>query len=205
MKKKMLLSVGMNAKLGKKIGVFNLPQGVTCPGATETCRKLCYALKAERMYKSARDKRALNLEASKEPGFTAEIIKEIKDARLTKVRIHESGDFYAQEYLDKWVEIIRACPEVTFLAYTKSFLLRDFTAAKTLTNFSLLWSTDSTSPVVPADGVHAFLVQKGEPVPQGYFTCQANDTDKHYCGTRCTLCWNSRRAMRKVHIYFDQH
>jgi hypothetical protein len=35
------------------------------------------------------------------------------------VRIHDAGDFYSLEYLLLWLEIVKACPNVTFYCYTK--------------------------------------------------------------------------------------
>lgn len=35
------------------------------------------------------------------------------------VRVHDSGDFYSDEYLDAWIEIARSVPDVLFYAYTK--------------------------------------------------------------------------------------
>ena len=70
---KKLLSINMNRKIAKGIGVFNLLSGVTCPGATPICQATCYARKAERIWKSARKSREVNLEASKQPDFVTKI------------------------------------------------------------------------------------------------------------------------------------
>jgi hypothetical protein len=53
--------------------------------------------------------------------FTAIIINEIKRKRVKPVaiRIHATGDFYSQSYLNKWIEIAAALPSVDFYAYTK--------------------------------------------------------------------------------------
>jgi hypothetical protein len=39
------------------------------------------------------------------------------------VRIHDSGDFHSQAYLDAWKDAARFFPNVTFYAYTKSLHL----------------------------------------------------------------------------------
>lgn len=39
------------------------------------------------------------------------------------VRIHDSGDFFSQDYLDDWLEIARLVPDVLFYAYTKQVQL----------------------------------------------------------------------------------
>jgi hypothetical protein len=50
--------------------------------------------------------------------FVDEMAAEIGTA--THVRIHDSGDFYSQQYLDSWIAIARKRPDVVFYAYTKS-------------------------------------------------------------------------------------
>lgn len=44
------------------------------------------------------------------------------------VRLHDSGDFFSQDYLAQWLEVIRARPRTRFYCYTK------------LTSFVSLWS-----------------------------------------------------------------
>jgi hypothetical protein len=36
-----------------------------------------------------------------------------------KFRIHESGDFYEDDYIEKWFEISNRFPEKTFMAFTR--------------------------------------------------------------------------------------
>lgn len=55
-------------------------------------------------------------------GFTPEaMIEEIKRVKPKVVRIHVAGDFYSVEYTMQWIQVVRACPEVTFFAYTRSW------------------------------------------------------------------------------------
>jgi hypothetical protein len=100
------------------------------------------------------------------------------------VRIHESGDFYNQKYLDKWVEIAKRFPDIIFTAYTKSLHL-DFTAAKKLKNFVLFASMDPTTPkfMKEANTIKhkAIVIQKGEKVPRGYFECPGSCKQCDHC------------------------
>jgi hypothetical protein len=192
-----MISVGMNRKLNKKIGLFNLPPGKTCPGATRECMQFCYAKKADRCYKSARDSRERNWEASKQPDFVAKFVQEVKDRGLTMVRLHESGDVYDQLYLDKILEICRQLPDVKFLMYTKSFQL-NFSGAPR--NLVIYWSTSDSSALIPDQGCKAHLLLKGQTPPAGYVTCDQGGLEKHYCGSNCTICWAG-----KQNVYFDQH
>lgn len=184
----MLLSKG-NHKLPSDIAIWNLPRGTTCPGATEQCKKYCYAFKAERLYKAVPAFRKRNLELSRRDDFPQLVIAKLRKMRtLRAVRIHESGDFYNQEYLDKWVKVARACPKIIFTAYTKSLHL-DFTAFKKLPNTVLFASIDATTP--------KFMLQKNrtrrkaividrhaKEAPKGYFLCPGSCKSCSHCYTR---------------------
>ena len=201
-----LLSVGNNQKLDKNIPVFNLPQGKTCPGATALCRKICYAAKAERMYPQAAAMRARNLIASKEPSFVARMTEEIgyliEHRSLKLLRLHESGDFYNQDYLDRWIEIAMEEPEVTFLAYTKSFHL-NFNVVPA--NMRIYASIDPTTKTTQASlrmmtkFPTAVILEKGSIAPRKTLTCTKSH-DHHYCGHDCFTCWIGKR-----NVFFPQH
>lgn len=118
-------------KSGKKIKflIWNLPAVITCPFAG-ICKGFCYAKKAEKYYPSVLPCRMRNLEFSMSEEFVPlmiEFIKiqlnRLKDGQQIWFRIHESGDFYSAEYLEKWVEICKFFAldkRIVFLAYTKS-------------------------------------------------------------------------------------
>jgi hypothetical protein len=190
-----MLSVGMNRKLGKNVGVFNLPARKTCPGATSYCGKICYAMKAERCYKSARDSREKNYQASLGLDFVTNMIAELTKFRTKgdKVRIHESGDFYSQEYLDKWIAIAATFPaSIVFLAYTKMYDRLDF--SRKPENMIIYASYD---PVTAAaigtapDGLkECIIVDDASKAPAGWHVCPPVSKNHHnYCGVSCTVCW----------------
>jgi len=107
---------------------FNLPAGHSCPYAKD-CKIMvdketgkfkilgkkfrCYAAGSER-FPAVRNMRWNNFESMKN-GEKIIIPKE-----ATHIRIHASGDFYSQEYFDKWLKVCRENPEVKFWAFTKS-------------------------------------------------------------------------------------
>ena len=187
-----MLSIGQNTKLHKAIAVFNLPAVVTCPGHTAFCSKVCYAKKAERIYKAAKLKRIRNLKSAIDPDFVSNMIKEIKYNHILKLRIHESGDFYSQRYLNKWKKIVAACPETKFLVYTKSFKL-DFSGLSD--NCMLYYSIDMTTPKgwAKLPGPFAWTIHKGSEAPTNYFVCSPiNSKSGHinYCGDSCNHCWD---------------
>lgn len=119
-----------NRKLAKdSIGDFKLPAVKTCPYADE-CKKWCFGstgtFKAPTVYNFTE----LSYRASKRGTFIKRMIKEItkhiEERGMKILRIHSVGDFYSQEYYDKWMEIARAIPEVLFYAYTKSLPFVDW-------------------------------------------------------------------------------
>lgn len=115
-----------NLKLSKDILIWNIPAVKTCPNCSD-CWKKCYARKAEKMYPSVLPCRERNYQASLKEDFVSNMVylirKTLKNAKKYKpkaIRIHESGDFYSREYAEKWKEIAKTFPELTFYGYTKA-------------------------------------------------------------------------------------
>ena len=135
--------------------IWNLPAVCTCPYATDKCKGLCYARKAERLYPQVLPARENNFAMSRLADFAdrmiytleVEISRNEKNGVKTVVRIHESGDFYNQDYTNKWLEIARHFEgrNVTFMAYTKSV---KFFVGKTIPeNMTVRFSVwDDTKP-----------------------------------------------------------
>jgi hypothetical protein len=107
---------------------FNLPAGHSCPFADEckvcvdrTTGKFintstsfrCYAASSER-FPAVRKNRWDNFDAVK----AGEMPKMPKDA--CRVRIHASGDFFSQDYFDRWLNVAAHNSGVLFWAFTKS-------------------------------------------------------------------------------------
>lgn len=144
---KTLFSLG-NRKLPTTTAIFNLPAIETCPGATEECKRYCYARKAERIYRNVLACRQSALADSHSRGFAAQAISDLallqSRGKINKVRIHESGDFYSQAYVNKWIKIASALPDLIFYAYTRSYAL-DFSKLQALSNVRLIFSLDDSS------------------------------------------------------------
>ena len=115
-----------------KFLIWSIPAIKTCPYACDACKYWCYAVKSESAYPDCLPCRERNFKASQRADFveimTAYITnaakqRGYKDAKRIVVRIHESGDFYSQEYYNAWVTIANNCKSiknVVFMAYTKS-------------------------------------------------------------------------------------
>jgi len=107
---------------------FGLPAGEaadgfnTCPGKNE-CYRGCYARMGNYNNKRVKSHRENNLRMSQMAAFPEVMTSEIKAVRTHRkkliIRIHDDGDFYNLTYLEKWLKIIRANPDVYFYAYTK--------------------------------------------------------------------------------------
>lgn len=146
--KKDLLTFGTsNMKL--QYPYFSIPSGYTCPFAS-MCKSLahrkggkfsdgksiqdmgqfrCYAASTEVQYKNVRDSRWKNFDLLKPLKSKEEmselILTSLKYHKKTNgdfslFRIHESGDFYSQQYFDAWLLVAKEMSDVVFYAYTKS-------------------------------------------------------------------------------------
>jgi len=191
----MYLSNG-NSKMS--FATFSLPSTVTCPGATCMCQKKCYAKKAERMYPKTRNSRKENLIDSQSETFVEKMIDYINNhKRINKqkiVRLHESGDFYNQKYLNKWIAICKNFPDIKFLAFTKSFHL-DF--SKVPKNLVIVYSIfpDTKKETIPSKGKFSYAGFK--PEGEKLFVCPG------HCDN-CQKCWNIKHSVYKG-VYFKFH
>lgn len=186
-----------NTKLGLKILSFSLPPVKTCPGMTKWCSKYCYAqkgyLKSEKIQKRWQE----NFEITKQADFvdmTVKILNEWFKRGIDCVRIHASGDFYSQEYFDKWKEIAKRLPRMKFVAYTRSYNL-DFSNLPR--NFKLFYSVDPTTEHYPSIELPKAYVPQ-EIAPSNAVRCLYPSTT---CSA-CMVCFNvkkSRDVAFKVH------
>jgi hypothetical protein len=177
-----------NKKLPKDTLIFNIPARITCPGRTALCGGACYALKAERLYKAVLPARQWNFEITRQPDFVGRMGKEIERHahKIKRVRIHESGDFYNQAYLEHWFSVATAFPSLRFYAYTKSFHL-DF--SRRPVNFWLIASFDATTTTAQREAY-----QRQRLFFQNSFTI----VDRHAPAsciqdcTTCDACWTGK-------------
>ena len=121
-----------NAKLKKtsienkmRVMNFSLPAYKTITGKTvcpfaKDCVKYCYAQKGNYTFPSVIKGLNNRYELSKTDEFVPKMNATIILERPTHVRIHDSGDFYSPQYLNKWISIANDNKEVIFYAYTKS-------------------------------------------------------------------------------------
>ena len=134
-------------KVGLNIFNFSIPAyksasgKLTCPFA-DSCVKYCYAQKGNyKRFPKIGELMEQRYLLSKQSIFVASMNIEIKKKKADAIRIHDSGDFYSKEYLEKWVTIAKDNPTVKFYAYTKSIPL--FIGKELPTNMDIIFSTGS--------------------------------------------------------------
>ena len=126
---------------------FSLPAYKTITGKTvcpfaKDCIKYCYAQKGNYRYPSVVKGLNNRYELSQTNEFVPKMNATIILERPTHVRIHDSGDFYSPEYLNKWITIAKQNKDVIFYAYTKS--IKFFTEGLTVpTNLKIIFSEGS--------------------------------------------------------------
>src|SRR5688572_29988658 len=114
--------VSPNGKTAKIANSFGLPAGRqhSCPGATATCERVCYAGKLEKLYKGVLDVLTGNMQAlagldqaamavllaDMIAGFRADCDRaEKRGARVPRdFRIHWDGDFFSVAYAAAWAD-----------------------------------------------------------------------------------------------------
>lgn len=179
-----------NSKL-HNMYMFNLPAtrdicGRICPG--------CFAIREQKRFPMVIEARNKRLEASKQEDFVATVVKEINSLRTKPkfFRIHASGEFYSQEYINKWNKITDKFPDITFYTYTKRIKHFDFSSLQSKKNFVLINSLQFTK----------LNYGKEEEAPEGVFICPS--TKEATCGDSCTWCQTKGQADVKG-VWFVKH
>jgi hypothetical protein len=152
-----------NGKSAKIANSFGLPAGrsYSCPGATASCQRVCYAGKLEKLYKGVQQVLTDNLEqltgvdvegmvkllAEMIDGFRADCNRaEGRGATVPRdFRIHWDGDFFSLPYAHAWADVIRTNSDIRFWVYTRSFdpaSLDVLPALAALDNLALYLSVD---------------------------------------------------------------
>jgi len=113
-------------KLNKRVFNFSIPAyksatgKVTCPFA-DKCIKFCYAQKGNyKRFPSVRNGMEKKYQLTKQTNFVDLMNKEIQKKKPDFIRVHDSGDYYSKEYLNKWLTIAKQNPNVKFYSYTNS-------------------------------------------------------------------------------------
>jgi hypothetical protein len=185
-----------NMKVGN-IGSFSLPPIKSCPNCSFCVQKdkgiKCYALKAYTMYAATRAAYDRNFWVTKRylSLFEKQIREFLDDYKGPFFRIHVSGDFYSQGYLDAWKRITADYPNIRFLAFTKAF---DLNYSKMPANMKIIWSVMPGMKNYPKKGCHAFA---GNSAPK--------DTKLIFCPGNCESCGMCFDAPKGFNVHFPIH
>ena len=150
-----------NAKLGregkfyKSMFVWNLPSVATCPGASNWCLENCYNAD-DRTLVFPVERWAKNwwLYLNEPYKLRDRITEQLHSAaKPCAVRIHSSGDFFSNDYVNFWGNIIDLNKDVKFWAYTRSWIINDIRLSlenlRSFNNIELFASWDSTMRLPP--------------------------------------------------------
>ena len=164
--------------------IWSLPAIQTCPMSTRLCKQYCYAYSAERRWPNTTLSRNRNLKLSKKRSFVDDMVTIITAYELMgsykHFRIHESGDFYSQRYLDCWKAICSYFPDIKFVAFTKSYHLNYEVRPNNLQIIMSAWE-DSDFSKLPSGFPIYFTGMKGwnsVPCVGGHDKCNS-------CGFKC--------------------
>ena len=181
-----LIGIG-NQKMGPNVATFSLPPVKTCR-PSKWCLKgkagkpRCYALRGRLTWPNVVASFERRYEASKQSDFETRMIAEIKKSGVRYFRIHVSGDFYSEPYVNKWFRIARACPEVLFRTTTRSVdLVGALYRLNGLPNVSIRESID---PSIPRPRTRLRVASAGVKVDKRrkHIMCPDNC---EVCGHRC--------------------
>jgi len=182
-----LMSKG-NEKLDKTILGWSITPIKSCLNCSQ-CKGTCYAVKPYNRYPAVKLAWDRNFELAKSGEFMKNIIDQLERVNgAVVVRIHVSGDFFSQDYIDAWETIAKIFPDVKFYTYTKVMHMFDFSSITSLDNVNIINS-------IAEDGKPNFgdNDRVNELVSMGYRVCPATVKGNDIiCGgnhkNSCTLC-----------------
>lgn len=157
----------------------------TCPNAG-LCASGCYARSGAYLFSNVAKKFEERLAATLKGDFALRLQEDIdlviKKAKGKKIfiRIHDSGDFYSEEYYTKWVAVMNNNPDITFYAYTKEIILFKTLKEPKPTNFIITFSYGGKLDAlidVKTDRHSMVFESKNILKKQGYIDASAHDLD----------------------------
>ena len=186
-----------NSKL-HNILIFDLTAIKSCLNCKD-CKDNCYAVKAQRMYNDTMIFRETNLNMVKNDLLLLKclIIKQLDGTKINTVRIHSSGDFYNQNYVDMWNKVIERYPHINFYAYSKVEKILNFSDIVKHKNFNLITSFVN-------EKINFGKIDYCEKLNKDFntFICPVGYTNKHKefkCGKDCIYC------VTEKNVCFVQH
>lgn len=191
---KKLLARG-NAKLNKSIFNWSISPIKSCLNC-EDCKGTCYAMNAYRRWPNVKRAWDRNLDMASTGSFVGPVVSQLARARTCKyVRIHTSGDFFSQEYIEDWARIALQFPVLQFYTYTKVSHLFNFSHLENLPNVNIVQSIADDGGINYGDDTRLKELEK-----MGYTCCPVTLGKKGAkCGLNCTICMCYPKVAFKIH------
>ena len=191
-----------NEKLKKLDTVsFNIPafrsaDGFkTCPKAG-ACATLCYARQGRYMMPQVAATREFNLAVARGPKqeFIRQVCEDLSHIGNRIVRIHDSGDFFSQSYLNAWFHVAEQFPEKKFYAYTKSLHLD---SSQCPDNFQIVQSVGGLmdAAINPEESHSRIFASHSDRRVAGYVDGNKNDQPAIDGVTRIGLVYHGTRNL----------
>lgn len=192
-----------NEKLKKLDTVsFNLPAYESadgfkvCPKAG-ACATVCYARQGRYLMPNVAVAREANLKVVRGDlsRFKALALSDLKGIKNKIVRIHDSGDFFSQPYMNAWFWIAAHFPEKKFYAYTKSLHL-DWSGCPG--NFQLIQSVGGLldKKINPKESHSRIFATVEDRIEAGYVDGNLNDQPAIDGVTRIGLVYHGTRHLK---------
>lgn len=146
-----------NGNVKVKAYLFSLPPVKSCLNS-KTCKDSCYAVKSYKQYPSVKTLWDNNFDLVKHDLKTLKrdiinqcekISKQANHKRV--IRIHQSGDFYNQAYVNMWHDIAVLYPTITFYGYTKVEKILNLNDLRELNNVNIISSTINVNGIERAN------------------------------------------------------
>ena len=150
---------------------------ITCPFADE-CVKYCYARKGTFRWPNTINAYEHRFRIARSPDFENIMNAALLIKNPHFVRVHDSGDYFSEKYMDRWFSIMRANPGIKFYSYTNSVLLMKQHINDMPHNFDVIFSTDGKQrdKVDKTKDRHAVIFNTVEELEAaGYVNASEND------------------------------
>lgn len=151
-------------ELAQELGFAHGTSTGTCPGSSEECESICYAKRVVNtplVWEMWR----INSETERLPGPEDPLPD---DAKV--VRLHVSGDFTSEEYIEEWVRLAESRLDVRFFGYTRSWRVKGLLPAlerfRALPNVQLFASMDKSIKALPPEGWRRAWIENDERLQQ---------------------------------------
>jgi hypothetical protein len=193
------ISISKGNKKLKNISSFSLPPVASCLFHTY-CSDKCYAKKAYRAYPNTKNAYDRNFRVAKEnlENLKKQLMEYLRSYNGDYFRIHVSGDYYSQEYLNMWIEVCKENPNIHFMSFTKCYTF-DYDGKPD--NMEVIFSTFDSMPSGTSDKIrnkyNKPIAHAGDSNPdESYYNNCADDC------SQCKICWNLSENNRGVFFHY---